>query len=197
MLGTGPQGQERVGSPGPGVDAFVLIVVVDLPRCLAQAEIVLHLVCSCTYLYVISRSRLEPCPGCASNPAGQTGMAEHSVPVSTGISDIAMPTEDGNEEVNPDPEHVLGREPNAVVAVVNDPVLPPTDVYTPTDSLRKDDDAYSFTRKQSFATFPYGCFSGGNTWTYGRSYRYAQRSPFSLVQCFSQSTHDRCQASEH
>ena len=46
-------------------------------------------------------------------------MAEHSAPVNTGISDI---------------EHVSSREPSAIVAV-NDPVLSPTDIDAPTDSL--------------------------------------------------------------
>ena len=64
-------------------------------------------------------------------------MAEHPVTVSTGTSDITMPTEDGNDEMIPDPEHIRSLEPKAIVAA-NDPVLSPTDVYTPTDSLLRD-----------------------------------------------------------
>ena len=56
--------------------------------------------------------------------------------MSTGISDSTMPTEDGNE-ANPDPEHVSRCEPNAIVAA-SDPVLSHTDVYTPTDSVLRE-----------------------------------------------------------
>ena len=61
-------------------------------------------------------------------------MAEQAVPVSAVISDMTMPTEDGNEVMIPNPEHVSSLEPNAIVPA-NDPVLSLTDVYTPTDSL--------------------------------------------------------------
>ena len=57
-------------------------------------------------------------------------MAEHPVPVSTGISDVTMSTEDGSEEVNLDPEHVSRREPNAIVAA-SDPVLSSSRMSTP------------------------------------------------------------------
>ena len=50
--------------------------------------------------------------------------------MSTGISDVTMSTEDGNEEVNPDPEHVSRREPNAIVAA-SDPVLSSSRMCTP------------------------------------------------------------------
>ena len=89
---------------------------------------------------------------------------EHPVPVSTGMSDMTMPTEDGNEDVIPDPEHVSIRESNVIVAA-RDPVLPLTDVYTPST-----------------------CFSGRNTWAQGRSYRDALRSTLSLAHCLAQST---------